>query len=496
MLKSMKDGEYMSILSGVNDTVENQSFFGREVIYSPYKQSDLTPETIKTIIKDSMLIHEKNRREIDYLYNYYKGKQPILGKTKAVRPDINNIVEENHAFGVVEFKKGYVFGKPIQYVQRNEVPTDEISTLNDYMLAVDKHTKDTELAEWLYIAGLGHRVILPSKEDDEESPFTIENLDPRNTVVVYEAGIGHKPLLAFTYYTYEDRLKTIKKGSVYVSGKYYDFEYKGTKFELSNEQPLLFSEIPIIEYSLNNSRLGVVEVIMSANNILNKIASNDMDGIEQFIQSLVVFVNQDVDSEEFKELMQLGAVKIKSANPQMPADVKLLINELNNANTNIFYERTYNNMLTIIGVPRKSNKVSGGDTGQASLIGDGWTMADLRADQDEMMFKKGEKQILKMILKICKLNPASSIEKLTIKDVETKFERNKSDNLLVKTQSLTNLLTAQVAPDVAMGVVGLFSDPNDVYKRSKEYFGDKLWKKEKEAIKEPQNNGTNKSTNQ
>jgi SPP1 family phage portal protein len=482
----------LSIISGANTNAETKQLFGREVIYSPYTQSELNEKTIKEIIKKAMETHEKNRADIDYLYNFYKGKQPILSKTKVVRPDINNIVLENHAFGAIEFKKGYVFGKPIKYVQRDDVSTDEISKLNSYMLAVDKQSKDTELSEWIYIAGQGYRVALPSKDDD--APFRIENLDPRDTAVVYEAGIGHKPLLAFTYFTYiEKNGQEAKKGSIYISKKYYAFEFKGTDIKLSNPQELIFEEIPIVEYSLNKSRLGIVEIIMSANNVLNKIASNDMDGIEQFIQSLVVFVNQDVDEEEFKKLMNLGAVKIKSANPQMPADVKLLINQLNNSNTNIFYERTYNNMLTIVGVPRISNKASGGDTGQATLVGEGWTMADLRADQDELMFKKGEKQTLKMILKICNLSPASGIKKLSIKDVETKFERNKSDNLLVKAQALLNLKQAEVPPEIAYGVVGLFSDPNEVYQRALAYFGDELWKQIEKAV-QPIQNDTNKDT--
>ena len=205
-----------------------------------------------------------------------------------------------------------------------------------------------------------------------------------------------------------------------------------------------------------------------------------MDAIDQFVQSLVVFVNNDVDAETFKELMDLGAVKVKTENPSTPADVKLLTNDLSHADTKVYYDRIYNQMLTIIGIPSKNDKASGGDTGQARLLGEGWTMADERAKQDENAFKKYAREELKIILDICKRSVASGIENLEIKDVDIKFTRNKTDNMLVKAQSLLNLKNAQIAPDIAMTVCGLFSDPNETYYKSKEYYGESLWKDNEE----------------
>ena len=48
---------------------------------------------------------------------------------------------------------------------------------------------------------------------------------------------------------------------------------------------------------------------------------------------------------------------------------------------------------------------------------------------------------------------------------------------MVKAQSLVQLMTAQVPPEIAFSVIGLFSDPHEVYKLALQYFGDDLWKK-------------------
>ena len=50
-------------------------------MYSLEKE-ELTAQKICEILPEVLREHEKNAREIDYLYRYYKGYQPILKKTK------------------------------------------------------------------------------------------------------------------------------------------------------------------------------------------------------------------------------------------------------------------------------------------------------------------------------------------------------------------------------------------------------------------------------
>lgn len=158
--------------------------------------------------------------------------------------------------------------------------------------------------------------------------------------------------------------------------------------------PLQIPGQRIIEYPLNNSRLGLIELVMSDLEAINKIKSADLDGIDQFIQSLLVFVNQEIDLPTFKKLVANGAIQISSSDPNKPADVKLLTNQLTHTETKVVSDDRYESMLSIVGIPRLNHKASGGDTGQARLLGEGWTMADERAKQDELSFKKSERKCL------------------------------------------------------------------------------------------------------
>lgn len=466
--------ENNSQIKYVKDEPVEKRLYGRRIIYADYKADSLTKEDIEKILNDKFYIHEQNAQEIEYLYNFYKGKQPILGKKKVVREEINNIVVENNALMAVEFKKGYVFGEPIQYVQRGDIANNQVAILNSYMTAEMKHSKDGDLAEWLYIAGIGTRMVL-AEDDNEDSPFTIYNLDPRTSFKVYENDIGNKELFGCTYFIQDNGTK---KGTIYTKNKAYNFtgdigEFKVTEIENEYHGAHILGRVPIFEYQLNKSRLGIVEIIISMANALNRISSDDLDGLDQFIQSLVVFVNNDVDAETFKELMSLGAVKVKSENPSLPADVKLLINQLDHSNTKTVYERIYNNMLTIIGIPTSKKTTSGGDTGQAVQLSDGWEMANDRAKQDEESFKTTATEELKLILNICKKAPASGIINLKIKDIDIKFTRHKLDNLLVKAQAFATMVKAGMSLDCALVISGLCSDPNEVYLKSIEFYGGK-----------------------
>lgn len=469
--------------------------------------------------------HERNAGEIDYLYNYYKGKQPILNKTKVVRSEINHRVLENHAFEIVEFKKSYVYGEPVQYVQKGEKENDKknpaISDLNRFMESEDKSSLDKEIAEWQYICGTAYRWVDTDNSDDvDDAPFEMRVPDPRQTFVVYSSGIRGEQLFSGHYSYVSDAVMTEQETSfavkhrvitIYTDTDVYKIEENagtyvlleqvipvGDKEVTVNSYPLIAKGHRIIEYPLNNARLGLIELVMSGLNAINQVKSNDLDAIDQFVQSLLVFINQDVNAEEIKELLKLGAVKINSTSPDKPADLKLLESQIKHSETKIVVDELYNSILSIVGIPRLNQKASGGDTGQARLLGEGWTMADERAKQDELAFKKSERKVLKTVLSICKND--DQLKDLKISDIDIKFTRNKSDNLLVKTQGLLNMKQSQVPPDVAFTICGLFSDPNDVYQKSVEYYGKEFWVADETITvsnnyKENQNaNDINKST--
>ena len=53
-----------------------RQMFGRKVIYSDV--TEVNEGNIANILQKAMVIHTANRADMEYLYRYYKGDQPIL----------------------------------------------------------------------------------------------------------------------------------------------------------------------------------------------------------------------------------------------------------------------------------------------------------------------------------------------------------------------------------------------------------------------------------
>lgn len=175
---------------------------GRRMILTDVRTID--ESNVVQVLQKAFVTHLANKIDIDYLWKYYKGRQPILDRTKDVRPEIMNKVVVNRANEIVSFKVGYLMGEPVQYVSRgdDEIVAQNISKLNSYMLEEDKPTKDKELAEWQHIAGTAYRIVLPDKEagvDPDAAPFEIYTLDPRFSFVVRYNDLGLPTVMGVKY---------------------------------------------------------------------------------------------------------------------------------------------------------------------------------------------------------------------------------------------------------------------------------------------------------
>ena len=141
-------------------------------------------------------------------------------------------------------------------------------------------------------------------------------------------------------------------------------------------------------------------------------------------------------------------------------------------------------------MPQASNDGNvNAETGKAMLTGQGFTSSSIRVEGEELAFKRGDKESLKTILKICKKNPNSNIKNLKVSDVEIKLSRDLSENLLTKTQALMNLATSNIPPEIRNQVINLFSDPANVTKLQKAYEEEK--RQIQEQITKKSNNNEN-----
>ena len=339
------------------------------------------------------------------------------------------------------------------------------------MIECDKSEIDSDLAEWFLIGGVGYRMILPNskwEEDSGDSPFKLYTLDPRNTFVVRYNDLDKSIAMGVTYTVKEDGTNTYY---VYTNDTYYEInDLEG----IVEEKPFYLKQCPIIEYVNNNARMGVFEPVLSLLNCINSVQSNRLDDIEQSVNSFMAVFGADMDEDTYKKVQEWKMLILPEGTDAKYVSATLMQNDIQT-----YVDDLYQTVQTICGMPRVENNGSGGDNGLAVHLRTGWEQAESQAKSVEKTFKRSEREMLKIILRILKGMGGTDLK---LKNIEIKFARRYTDNVLTKVQALSQLLDAGIKPEIAIATVGIWNDPTDVAIQSKKYLS--KWEIEEEEDEE------------
>jgi SPP1 family phage portal protein len=472
-----------------SEDLQEDVFLGRSVIYTSRTADQINENTIPDIVNGAMERHRDNSREIEYLFRYFRGDQPILYRQKVVRPEINNRLVINNAFSIVRNAAGYFLGEPIQYTAKESADNDSVKQLNAFMDSENKADEDMSLGEDASICGTAYRLVSVDDDGEEdESPFEIPTLEPWNTFVVYSSKAGHKPLLGVTYSKLlDDNGNTVGTSYVIYDNKcQYQYAVKGvptTKIQpkdmIAPPKPHFLGDVPIVEYPNNRWRIGDFEIVMTVLNAINDLHSDRMNSIQQVVDAVLVFIGCHLKTKEenaqageggisdYQSLKEYGAIELPSADGQK-ADVKYVSSSVNQNDAEVFAQTLADYAYAICGIPDRKQKGGGtGDTGDAVYLRNGFESLELVARVKERSFKKSEHQSLRMVCKILKVFNSIDLKPM---QVDIKFIRNRTNNLVNKSQALSNLhSTGLFAPEDEIQLIGITDDPKQMAERGQAY---------------------------
>jgi len=271
----------------------------------------------------------------------------------------------------------------------------------------------------------------------------------------------------------------------------------GGSFKLTTQpEPLIFKDLPLVEKYFHRQKISITELGLTIQNAIDLLTSGSLDAFIDNANSILALMNVDIDSETtekkleaFQKMKKSGLFLLKTNNPAAPADIKQLSNSINHKDINVKYENLIKVMYDTVGVPLSSGNVtSGGDTGQARLLGNGWENAYTIILKDIRSLIRADKKLLKKMLAICKFSPKTKdIIQLNESEIEIKYNINRSDNLLVKTQSLQNLRDVNMPLETSLQMVGIVSDPHSVATEWQREIETKKIEQEKENNKQQDN---------
>ena len=459
----------------------NWVLHGRLPIYTTIEE--FKPDETETIIaevNEALSIHILNLFDMEYLYWYRRGFTPIYSKTKEIRPEINNKVSVNLAGPIVDFNDGYFLTQPATYIPRKgkEEVAGKVSELNEYLYRSGKHDADNEVVDWFNTVGKADLFV--RSVDDAEMPFEAYALDPRSVFVARSTAPGNKPVYAgytvakdgVLYVDVWDKRNCYRlKGTV--TGKlvrpYKD--YACTVTEIVEVLPNPIGEIPIVEYQYNSVWMSCFELAMPLMDAISQIQSDRLDGLDQAIQSLLVFYNCELGKdEEGKDITPsyvraAGALFLKSIG-ENKADLKEIVTNLDQSQTQVLINNLYELIYTICGMPSTQGSFPGDSTGLAIELKDGWQICEMNARNTEDLFKKANRQFDRIITSILR---GKGILDINLSDFELHFTRNELRAVQSKAQALQTMLAAGLHPTLALAKSGISADPVSDFEISKGY---------------------------
>jgi SPP1 family phage portal protein len=299
-------------------------------------------------------------------------------------------------------------------------------------------------------------MITPKKMlNEDDVPFLFYTLDPQTSFVVYYSGLGHRALMGVTYVVNEDNRIVY---SVYTRNTYFEIINNAITKEVEH----ILGGIPIIEYPADKARLGAFEVVLPLLDAINEVDSGRLDGVQQFIESLLVLKGVDITDDNFKKLKELGGLKLP-----IDGDASYLSQELNQSQIQELADNLYQVVLTICGMPNRNGGSSTSDTGAAVIMRDGWSDAESRAKNTEKYFKRSEKLFLRLAINIANTIAGMDMKLYTI---NIRFTRRNYENIEGKANVLVSMLSNnKIHPKLAFEHCGMFVDPELAYTISKEY---------------------------
>ena len=467
-------------------------YAGIQKIEIPITPDMVTPEVVTEYWGEIINKNKSNSKKIEYMLNFTNGIQDIYVKSRKFDSENNNKVVENHDNVMVNLKKGFLLGDKREFAKKSDINSDDLIYLDRFLADVSFHTKDLAVKHNIYATGIGTDFVLPRtdifedvgenaaryKSVDEgynvefDAPFVYECVDSRNNFVVYSSALGVAGIKdLFCVNISQINVKGIKQTIYTVYAREWAAQFDGSGTLMAGtlkETPIGFKTLPMTEHSINETRMGVVEMTLDLLNTVNTTVSSSLDNIVDVVNQILVFLNCEIDSEQIAAMYEQGAICIPDTGGTNKATLDKITVDLKHSDINVFFEQVLTRCYDIAGVPLASASGIGNGNNGAAYIGGGWTNAHTIIKRDIVALEQSDRELLRKMLAICKQNSSNPVNEINANQVEIKYNVNMSNDLLSKTQALQNLVDANIDYEDIVKVVGLWGDAKTVAKRWRE----------------------------
>ena len=273
------------------------------VYYKPPVRFTLPVGSEPTTANVQAAINELKSRKKRYtqLYNYYIGNQEILNRTLSSDTAKNNHLVNNFASYIADISSNYLLGNPVDYLAPDDV---DITPVMERYSEQTMSDIDASLALDAAIYGVAYDLTFA---DEYSEPNTVE-IDPRNTLMVYDDSVQHRELFAINLASVKNSDgRKLDRVTIYTPYSIIERTLDGNGNDVDEviEQPHFFGAVPVTEYPNNKNYIGSFEPVLQLIDAYNTIQSDRVNEREELADAILVLKNFTLDEARQANLRDL-----------------------------------------------------------------------------------------------------------------------------------------------------------------------------------------------
>ena len=252
-------------------------------------RKELTIEDISHLLMEAEVFDRKYEKNEDYFY----GKMEILNRSFSDSSKPNNKVMCNIPKYIVQVRSGFFSSSPLTLESQNEEFMKDIQRVLDYN-DFKRVFNDLDV----YCSIYGHAFLVLYLNDEGRIAFTPQK--PTDWIMIHDNSLEQKPRFAVRYYAWWDDVANKQMYDIELWTDKEIIQYEGTPFQMEevSRRPHYFGQLPVIEFTENDSRHGSYEDVISLIDIYNKMLSDTANTIDYFSDCYMVLSGMEQTTAE------------------------------------------------------------------------------------------------------------------------------------------------------------------------------------------------------
>lgn len=400
------------------------------------------------IVKKYIRKHNTRHQRYKYLKNLYEGFHDIFNQPDKEEWKPDNRLAINFSRFITDTFLGYGYGIPIKVSHEN---SDVSNSIEEFEKNNEINDHDFELFKKTCIFGHAFEYFF----QDENTQTRVTIFSPQDLFVVYDDTVSERALFAVRYgYRDTDGDTSTKDefGGLFgeILTKENIIKFADGKIVETNINP--YGLIPVVEYRLNDERIGLYEGVAGAIETYDHIIGEKANDVDAFAEAYLAIIGAEVDEEGVRRIHDDRVINTFGTNNAKEILVQFLQKPTADTTQENLLDRLEKLIYQTSMVSNISDQSYGNDTSGIALAYKNQAMSNLAMSFDRKIMKSMSKRY-----KIfCSLSTNVS-DKEAYKDIQFTTTRNLPKNQLEEV-NIANNLEGLVSKETQLKVLSIVDD--------------------------------------